>query len=153
MEVSTQEGCALVSSKNGDLVSPAKGSVGCTSPKGFQVLQDLREEGEFEKGEIDEEDKADDEDTGRLIPEAVKGAVGNQDVVDSSTANAQDTLLEAHVVDDESADLMASQKQSSSLRGRGRGSKRRIVSSKGLVHAAVQNQKVQNSKKASSRKH
>lgn len=144
---------ALVTLKSGGMASPGKvvkAVQGCTSLNGFQILQDLREEGEINEDDVDDED--DDEsvdEVGAVVVVEEDGArgIGGQDAGNTTVTAAQTEVEEA-------IGSKIPPKNSSSIRGRGRGSKRLIVSSRGLVHAVVHQQKVQNSsKKASSRKH
>ena len=98
----------------------------CLSPNGFHVLQDIREE-----DEIDEDEGKDEGEVKQFTDEVV----GNEaDLTDKTS--------------------VVNQRQCSSQRSHGRGTKKTIVNSRALVHAISQQQKGQNiTKKASSRKH
>ena len=144
---------ALVTLKNGGMASPGKvvkAVEGYTSSNGFQILQDLREESEINEDDVD--DEVDDEVEGGVGAVVEAEDDGARGIGDQVAGNTTVTASLTEVV--ETKDLIIPPKHSSSTRGRDRGSKRPIVSSRGLVHAVVHQQKVQNSsKKASSRKH
>ena len=153
VEINSADKWALVTTNNGGATRPVRAVEGCVSPNGFQLLQDMREE-----GEIDEEEEV--EEVGSEVEEVVNLEVSATSVIGEScvAGNQEDrnkvTLLADSIEDDESnTGAVATKKQNSAARGRGRGSKRPIVNSRGLVQAVGQQQKVQNSaKKASSRR-
>ena len=148
-----KEEWAYVGTSKGQQTSPIKKAESCRSPNGFQVLQDLREE-----GEIDGEDED-------IVEENLENVVTKEDIakvveVDDGGGADEDGLVVKDLQSaDASADLtgdtkVSIQRQRSSSRGRGRGSKKHIVNSRDLVQVITQQNKVnQTSKKASSRKH
>ncbi|KAH0943298.1 hypothetical protein HID58_002935, partial [Brassica napus] len=113
---------ALVTLKSGGMASPGKvvkAVQGCTSLNGFQILQDLREEGEINEDDVDDED--DDEsvdEVGAVVVVEEDGArgIGGQDAGNTTVTAAQTEVEEA-------IGSKIPPKNSSSIRGRGRGSK------------------------------
>ncbi|KAH0926161.1 hypothetical protein HID58_018417, partial [Brassica napus] len=119
------ESWALVPITNHGSSSPSRAirTVGCASPNGFQVLQDIREE-----GEIDEEDndKKDADETGILT-----NSMGESSAMVETAVNFSEGEVAAG----------STLKQGSIQRGKGKGSKRVILNSRDLVHAVAQQQK------------
>ena len=147
-----KEQWALVTSKAGRVASPDKIAVECASPNGFQLLQNLREEGEIDDDE--EVEEVNSETTGNVDEtDAVTEVNGDQNGGKSLTDTSLSLDLATTETEAERNVAGVTRRQHSSHRGRGKGAKRPIVSSRGLVQAVAQQQKVQNpSKKASSRK-
>ena len=134
---------AIISGHSGApaLTPPGNNIETCLSPNGFQVLQDIREE-----GEIDEED--DDEDS--------ESEVKSVEDCEKQTAPPSPSRTVTPLVTDSVENIpgTAPQRQSSAHRSRGRGAKRTIVNSRSLVQAVTQQQKgSQHAKKAFSRKY
>ncbi|KAG2275831.1 hypothetical protein Bca4012_044042 [Brassica carinata] len=125
--VSKNESWALVPITNHGSSSPPRAirTVGCSSPNGFQVLQDIREEGEIDE---EDDDKKYADETGILTNSMGESLALVETAVNSSVgeAAAGSTL-----------------KQGPIQRGKGKGSKRVIVNSRDLVQAVAQQQKVQ----------
>ncbi|KAJ4889422.1 zf-CCHC_4 domain-containing protein [Raphanus sativus] len=116
---------------------------GCLSPNGFQVLQDLREEGEIEDDDNDEVSAKEVDDDGSKLAQPVSS---NLPPLAPSGAFASNALAV-------STGTASPPRQGSSLRNKGRGSKKTIVNSRGLVQAVTHQQKGSNAtKKASYRK-
>ncbi|KAF2597665.1 hypothetical protein F2Q68_00008803 [Brassica cretica] len=136
VEIKSADKWALVTTKNGGAPLPVRGIEGCFSPNGFQLLQDMREEGEIDEAEEVEEDGSEVEEEEVNLEESVESAVGEGQVAGTQEAHNKVKMLADSIEDDErNAGAMATKKQSSSLWGRGRGSKRPIVNSRGLAHA------------------
>ncbi|KAH0858835.1 hypothetical protein HID58_087096, partial [Brassica napus] len=123
--VSKNESWALVPITNHGSSSPPRAirTVGCSSPNGFQVLQDIREEGEIDE---EDDDKKYADETGILTNSMGESLALVETAVNSSVgeAAAGSTL-----------------KQGPIQRGKGKGSKRVIVNSRDLVQAVAQQQK------------
>lgn len=125
MEIKSADKWALVTTKNGGAPLPVRGIEGCFSPNGFQLLQDMREEGEIDEAEEVEEDGSEVEEEEVNLEESVESAVGEDQVAGTQEAHNKVKMLADSIEDDErNAGAMATKKQSSSLWGRGRGSKR-----------------------------
>lgn len=97
---------------------------GCLSPNGFQVLQSIREEGEIDDDKDKEQDEA-------------------EKLTDEVTVNDAE-------VDITEKTLVANQRQNSSQRSRGRGSKKAIVNSRALFQAISQQQNGPNTRRKKS---
>ncbi|CDY09502.1 BnaC02g20440D [Brassica napus] len=125
VEIKSADKWALVTTKNGGAPLPVRGIEGCFSPNGFQLLQDMREEGEIDEAEEVEEDGSEVEEEEVNLEECVESAVGEGQVAGTQEAHNKVKMLADSIEDDErNAGAMATKKQSSSLWGRGRGSKR-----------------------------
>ncbi|KAF2563548.1 hypothetical protein F2Q70_00015882 [Brassica cretica] len=128
VEIKSADKWALVTTKNGGAPLPVRGIEGCFSPNGFQLLQDMREEGEIDEAEEVEEDGSEVEEEEVNLEESVESAVGEGQVAGTQEAHNKVKMLADSIEDDErNAGAMATKKQSSSLWGRGRGSKRPIA--------------------------
>lgn len=90
----------------------------CLSPNGFHVLQDIREDGEIDDDEENNEDE---------VKQSTDEVVGNDFVADLTYTTS-----------------VVSQRQCSSQRSRSRGTKKTIVNSRALVQGISQQQKDQN---------
>ncbi|KAF3571373.1 hypothetical protein F2Q69_00061402 [Brassica cretica] len=111
----------------------------CHSPNGFQILQDLQEEGEIADDDDSQSDTAEE-----TVDEALEKNPKADDVVGLTVK----TLPPAN-----GGSKATTQRQNPVSRGRDRGSKRHTVKARDLVLVAAQQQKGQQpSKKVSSRK-
>ena len=138
VDCTDQEKWALVTSNSG-MTSPAREVESCHSPNGFQILQDLQEEGEIADDDDSQSDTAEE-----TVDEALEKNPKTDDVVGLTVKTLPPT---------NGGSKATTQRQNPVSRGQGRGSKRHKVKARDLVLVAAQQQKGQQpSKKVSSRK-
>ncbi|KAH0928385.1 hypothetical protein HID58_014112, partial [Brassica napus] len=120
-----KEQWALVTSKAGRVASPDKIAVECASPNGFQLLQNLREEGEIDDDE--EVEEVNSETTGNVDEtDAVTEVNGDQNGGKSLTDTSLSLDLATTETEAERNVAGVTRRQHSSHRGRGKGAKRPI---------------------------
>ncbi|KAH0859375.1 LOW QUALITY PROTEIN: hypothetical protein HID58_087636, partial [Brassica napus] len=112
VDCTDQEKWALVTSNSG-MTSPAREVESCHSPNGFQILQDLQEEGEIADDDDSQSDTAEE-----TVDEALEKNPKADDVVGLTVK----TLPPAN-----GGSKARTQRQNPVSRGRGRGSKRHTV--------------------------
>ncbi|KAF3553455.1 hypothetical protein F2Q69_00012209 [Brassica cretica] len=137
----------LAEGSNGGMTEDqnVKEQEGCVSPNGFQVLQDLREEGEID-GEDETHVESDEvENVDCVLDHAVQ---------DSQTSSDPVRFPLTETGEEDEAETVVGLSRGSSARSRGRGSKKVFANSRSLVQAVSQQQKRPHQAiKASSRKH
>lgn len=124
----------LAGGSNGGMTEDqnVKEQEGCVSPNGFQVLQDLREE-----GEIDGEDET------HIESDEVENVdcVLDHAVQDSQTSSDPVRFPLTGTGEKDEAETVVGLSRGSSARSRGRGSKKVFANSRSLVQAVSQQQK------------
>ncbi|KAH0867071.1 hypothetical protein HID58_074093 [Brassica napus] len=126
VDCTDQEKWALVTGNSG-MTSPAREVESCHSPNGFQILQDLQEEGEIADDDDSQSDTAEE-----TVDEALEKNPKTDDVVGLTVKTLPPT---------NGGSKATTQRQNPVSRGRGRGSKRHKVKARDLVLVAAQQQK------------
>ncbi|WZZ21398.1 hypothetical protein YC2023_122785 [Brassica napus] len=127
VETNSADKWALVTTNNGGATRPVRAVEGCVSPNGFQLLQDMREEGEIDEEEQVEEVGSEVEEEVVNLEVSATSVIGESRVAGNQEDRNKVTLLADSIEDDESnTGAVATKKQSSAARGRGRGAKRPI---------------------------
>lgn len=135
---------------NGEVARLESSTVGCVSPNGFQVLQDLREEGEIDS---DGNDGADEVHAGSDGEIKDDGVMETEIQAGYKPIAATEVIPVAETVAKGGEGTNPTGRRGNTTRSRGVGSKIVFANSKSIVQASAQAQKGSHqTKKASTRK-